>query len=261
MGRLAAGAPAIDALAARHGRRIFTGAALPPRRGYRLHAGGRARSARKGACSFLPACGRAPIPAHAAKTSHAAHAALPRGRRLRPQDLALAAALGVRSAAGAPPIRVALFSTGDEFVEPGAAGGPGTALRFQPRLAGRAGGAGRGAGARSRHLAGSAGGDRRCAGGGGTGSDLILTSGGVSAGDEDHVKAAVEAVGRLAFWRLAIKPGRPVAMGTVRGVPFVGLPGNPGRRRSSPSSMSARPLIAALAGRTGRGAATAAGAR
>ncbi|WP_264830627.1 molybdopterin-binding protein, partial [Klebsiella aerogenes] len=53
------------------------------------------------------------------------------------------------------------------------------------------------------------------------------TSGGVSVGEEDHVRGAVEAVGRLAFWRLAIKPGRPVAMGIVAGTPFVGLPGNP----------------------------------
>src|SRR5262249_62133946 len=57
--------------------------------------------------------------------------------------------------------------------------------------------------------------------------DLIVTSGGVSTGDEDHVKAAIERLGRLDFWRLAIKPGRPVALGQVRGVPLIGLPGNP----------------------------------
>ncbi|TXN00908.1 molybdopterin molybdotransferase MoeA, partial [Methylobacterium sp. WL122] len=57
--------------------------------------------------------------------------------------------------------------------------------------------------------------------------DLILTSGGVSVGEEDHVKGAVAAAGSLAFWRLAIKPGRPVAVGMVAGTPFVGLPGNP----------------------------------
>jgi len=57
--------------------------------------------------------------------------------------------------------------------------------------------------------------------------DLIIISGGVSTGEEDHVKAAVESAGGLAFWRLAIKPGRPVAMGIVNGTPFIGLPGNP----------------------------------
>jgi molybdopterin molybdotransferase len=63
--------------------------------------------------------------------------------------------------------------------------------------------------------------------------DFVLTSGGVSTGEADHVRSAVEKVGRLVFWRVAIKPGRPVAMGVIRGatagdgVAFVGLPGNP----------------------------------
>jgi len=57
--------------------------------------------------------------------------------------------------------------------------------------------------------------------------DAILTSGGVSTGEEDHVKAAIEAAGRLDFWRLAIKPGRPIAMGTIGRTPFLGMPGNP----------------------------------
>jgi molybdopterin molybdotransferase len=64
------------------------------------------------------------------------------------------------------------------------------------------------------------------------GHDLVLTSGGVSTGEADHVRGAVEATGNLVFWRIGIKPGRPVAMGVVRGVDggsaaFVGLPGNP----------------------------------
>jgi molybdopterin molybdotransferase len=57
--------------------------------------------------------------------------------------------------------------------------------------------------------------------------DLILTTGGVSTGEEDHVKAAVESAGTLVLWRMAIKPGRPVAMGIIGGTPFIGLPGNP----------------------------------
>ena len=64
------------------------------------------------------------------------------------------------------------------------------------------------------------------------GHDLVLTSGGVSTGEADHVRTAVERLGRLVFWRLAIKPGRPVAMGVISGAKganaaFVGLPGNP----------------------------------
>jgi molybdopterin molybdotransferase len=78
-------------------------------------------------------------------------------------------------------------------------------------------------------------------------SDLILTSGGVSVGDEDHIRSAVERIGRLVFWRLAIKPGRPVAMGTVVGVPLVGLPGNPVAAFITFVNV-ARPLIAALSG-------------
>ena len=71
---------------------------------------------------------------------------------------------------------------------------------------------------------------RALAEGGGSDHDLVLTSGGVSTGEADHVRDAVEDVGTLVFWRVAIKPGRPVAMGVIRRRPtaaFVGLPGNP----------------------------------
>ena len=79
------------------------------------------------------------------------------------------------------------------------------------------------------------------------GHDLLLTSGGVSTGEEDHVKAAVETIGRLVFWRLAIKPGRPVAMGVIRGVPLAGLPGNPVAAFITFAHV-VRPLMARLAG-------------
>jgi molybdopterin molybdotransferase len=77
--------------------------------------------------------------------------------------------------------------------------------------------------------------------------DLIVTSGGVSTGDEDHVKTAIERLGRLHFWRLAIKPGRPVALGQVGGVPLIGLPGNPVAAVVT-FAVLARPLILRLAG-------------
>jgi molybdopterin molybdotransferase len=79
--------------------------------------------------------------------------------------------------------------------------------------------------------------------------DLIVSSGGMSTGEEDHVKAAVEVLGRLHFWRLAIKPGRPVAMGQVGRVPFLGLPGNPVAVMVT-FLVLARPLILRLAGAT-----------
>jgi molybdopterin molybdotransferase len=79
------------------------------------------------------------------------------------------------------------------------------------------------------------------------GHDLLLTSGGVSTGDEDHVKAAVESVGSLVLWRMAIKPGRPVAMGVIGGTPFIGLPGNPVASFVT-FAYVVRPTVLALAG-------------
>ena len=79
------------------------------------------------------------------------------------------------------------------------------------------------------------------------GHDLIVTSGGVSTGEEDHVKPAIERLGGLHFWRLAIKPGRPVALGQIGGVPLIGLPGNPVAALVT-FVVLARPLIFKLAG-------------
>jgi molybdopterin molybdotransferase len=79
--------------------------------------------------------------------------------------------------------------------------------------------------------------------------DAIITSGGVSTGEEDHVRAAMSDAGSLAFWRLAIKPGRPVAMGVVQGTPLIGLPGNPVAVFVT-FAYVVRPLLAALSGET-----------
>ena len=174
--------------------------------------------------------------------------ALPAGRRLRPADLGLAAALGHDALPVFRPLRVALLSTGDEVCEPGTPLGPGTIYDAnRAMLAALL----RGLGVRrqrSRHLPGP----RRRAGRHrldaiSAGHDLIVTSGGVSTGDEDHVRAAIERLGRLDFWRLAIKPGRPVALGQVRGVPLIGLPGNPVAAALT-FAILARPLILRLAG-------------
>ena len=145
------------------------------------------------------------------------------------------------------PVRVALFSTGDELVDPGSSTGP--AQRYDSNrvlLAALA----KHAGAQVTDLGILP--DRRDAidaalSAAARDHDLILTSGGVSTGEEDHIRAAIEAVGRLVFWRLAIKPGRPVAMGSVAGVPFAGLPGNPVAAFVTFATI-ARPLIAALSG-------------
>src|SRR6266566_4715582 len=79
--------------------------------------------------------------------------------------------------------------------------------------------------------------------------DLILTTGGGSTGEEDHVKAGVESVGSLVLWRMAIKPGRPVAMGIIGGTPLIGLPGNPVASFVTFVHV-VRPTVLALAGAT-----------
>jgi molybdopterin molybdotransferase len=79
--------------------------------------------------------------------------------------------------------------------------------------------------------------------------DLILTTGGVSTGEEDHVKASVESAGTLVLWRMAIKPGRPVAMGIIAGTPLIGLPGNPVASFVTFVHV-VRPTVLALAGAT-----------
>jgi molybdopterin molybdotransferase len=149
------------------------------------------------------------------------------GQRLRPQDLGQAAAVGRASLEVSRPLRVALFSTGDELVEPGTALPPGSIYdsnRFT--IAGLL----HALGCRVSDLgilADRPDAVRQALAQAAPLHDLIVTSGGVSVGDEDHVKAAVEALGSIHAWRLAIKPGRPIALGQVQRVPFVGLPGNP----------------------------------
>jgi len=149
------------------------------------------------------------------------------GARLRPRDIALVAAIGRSQVPVYRRPRVALFSTGDEIREPGEDLAPGAiydANRYLLRallaelgcLVSDLGILPDKASAVRDGLAEAA-----------RAHDLIVTSGGVSTGEEDHVKAAVEALGALHFWRLAIKPGRPIALGTVGGAAFVGLPGNP----------------------------------
>ena len=169
------------------------------------------------------------------------------GHRLRPQDVALAAALGCSALVVRARVRVAIFSTGDEIVEPGA---PRSAAQLHDSnrfmlaaMARRLGAVVTDLGilpddpdriAETLRVAAIE-------------HDLILTSGGVSTGEADHVKASVERVGSLVFWRVAIKPGRPVAMGVIAGTPFIGLPGNPVASFVT-FAMIARPAIAALGG-------------
>lgn len=155
------------------------------------------------------------------------YAAVPAGRRLRPQDIALAAAFGMTHIKVRRRIRVAVYSTGNELVSPGgirAASQLFDSNRFMLiAMLCRLGCEISDLGILRDDRASLGDALKRAA----LAHDLILTTGGVSTGDKDHVKASVESVGTLVFWRMAIKPGRPVAMGVIDGTPFIGLPGNP----------------------------------
>jgi molybdopterin molybdotransferase len=153
--------------------------------------------------------------------------AIAAGRRLQPADVALAAALGLAQLTVRRRVRVALFSTGNEIAPQGKPLPPASLYdsnRFLlMSLLARAGAQTTDLGILPDERSTIA----KAIAAASKDHDLVLTSGGVSTGDADHVKAAVESQGKLVFWRLAIKPGRPVAMGVVNGAAFVGVPGNP----------------------------------
>jgi len=149
------------------------------------------------------------------------------GRRLIPQAVGLLASLGVAEVAVTRRVRVALLNTGDEIVEPG--------LPLQP---GQIYNSNRYTLIATLQHAGceivdlgqvedSFDATRAALLDAAQQADLILTSGGVSVGEEDHIKAAVAAEGEIDLWRVRMKPGKPLAFGRVGETPFIGLPGNP----------------------------------
>ena len=154
------------------------------------------------------------------------------GTRLTPQALGLAASVGAATLRVAPRPRVALFSTGDELVMPGEPLKPGAIYnsnRFTLRALIQALGCEcTDLGIVPDQLAATREALRQAA----QGNHLIVTSGGVSVGEEDHLRPAVAAEGRIDLWQIAIKPGKPLAFGEVRRADksaayFIGLPGNP----------------------------------
>jgi molybdopterin molybdotransferase len=156
---------------------------------------------------------------------------LHRGTRLSPAELGLAASIGLDRLRVAPAPRVALFSTGDELVMPGAVAPqqmkPGAIYNsnrfFLRALLNRLGCevTDYGIVPDQREATVQALRDASIS------HDLILTSGGVSVGEEDHIKPAVQTLGELNLWQIAIKPGKPFAYGRVGQAHFIGLPGNP----------------------------------
>ena len=149
------------------------------------------------------------------------------GTRLRGQELGLAASVGLAKLPVRRRLRVAVFFTGDELAMPGEPLAPGAIYnsnRFTLRgLLENFGCEVRDFGIVPDSLEATRATLREAA----HGHDLIITSGGVSVGEEDHIKPAVEAEGRLNMWQIAIKPGKPLAFGQVGEAFFLGLPGNP----------------------------------
>lgn len=169
------------------------------------------------------------------------------GQVLRPQELGVIASLGRAEIAVHQRLRVALFSTGDELCEPGSATANGKIYDSNRQVIAamlRANGfVVNDLGilrddfdtiSDALHAAAKT-------------HDAVITSGGVSGGEEDHVKHAVSAHGQIHLWRIAIKPGRPLAMGQMGNVPFIGLPGNPVAVMVTYLRF-ARPLLTRLAG-------------
>ena len=249
--RVTAGRASTQLLAAGAAVRIFTGAPIPAGADTvfmqeDVHADGESVIVPPG---LKPGANRR----LAGEDVRAGSIVLPAGRRLAPQHVALAAAVGLTELKVFRRVRVAVFSTGDEIVEPGTAR-PGPALFDANRylLAGLI----EGLGAASTDLGILPDDPERLAravAGAAQAHDLVVTSGGVSTGEADHVRHAVETVGRLVFWRVAIKPGRPVAMGVIPGstpeasAAFVGLPGNPAAVYVTFARV-VRPLLLRLAG-------------
>lgn len=169
------------------------------------------------------------------------------GRRLRPQDLAIAATAGRPELRVHRRLRVGVFSTGDELVEPGKALPYGSIYdgnRYAlAALAGGLGCAVTDLGNLPDDLAVTAAALLEAS----RSFDLLLTAGGVSVGGEDHVRAAVETNGAINLWRIKIKPGKPTALGHIGDCAFVGLPGNPVSAEVM-FMIFARPVILRLAG-------------
>ena len=149
------------------------------------------------------------------------------GRQIKPQDISLAASVGVGELVVFKKIKVGVFFTGDELVEPGNLLTPGKiynsnryALVALLKQVGcdviNLGNIEDKLDATCEALEAL---ESQC--------DLIMTTGGVSVGEEDHVKPAVEKLGELNLWKIRMKPGKPLAYGKVKQTPFIGLPGNP----------------------------------
>lgn len=183
----------------------------------------------------------------AGENAKAGDSALPAGTRLTPQALSHAAAAGLTHLKVFKRLRVAILSTGDEVIEPGASARPGAVIDAnRPMLRGLAAAWGfevidLGIAPDDPAMV------RAALDRGAAEADVILGSGGASAGDEDHMARLLGEEGARAIWRIAMKPGRPLALGRWNGVPVFGLPGNPVAAFVC-SLIFARPALMAMSG-------------
>ncbi|KAA1172377.1 molybdopterin molybdotransferase MoeA [Marinobacter salinexigens] len=153
--------------------------------------------------------------------------ALARGTRIRPQEMGLLASMGFARVPVLDRLKVAILTTGDELVDPGKPLAPGQIYNTNRyTLLGLLARAGCDI-VLCETLEDTREATRATLQRAATAADLVITSGGVSVGEEDHVRAVLEDGGELSLWRLAIKPGKPLAFGHIAGTPVLGLPGNP----------------------------------
>jgi molybdopterin molybdotransferase len=244
-GRAAAGHPVPHPLPPKAAVRIFTGAKMPDGADTVLMQEDCRES--DGAVIVPPGIERGANRRKAGEDVAPGTKVLGAGRRLRPQDIGLAASIGRTALKVHRPLRVALFSTGDEIREPGTELPPGClydANRYALHgLLETLGCAIDDLGILPdsyTHI-------HDALMGAAATHDAIVTSGGVSMGEEDHVRAAVSALGEIHFWQLAIRPGRPLALGAVGNAAFIGLPGNPAAMMVTFLRL-ARPALLRLAG-------------
>jgi molybdopterin molybdotransferase len=244
-GRIAAGDDASVQLPAGQAVRIFTGAPLPPGADTVVP---QERCRVEGEAVWLPSVRVGDHVRPQGEELQAGSRVLEAGQRLRPQELGVLASFGVSRVPVYRRLRVGLLSSGNELREPGEPLGPGQiydANRYSllgvlrslgldvhdyPILIDEL--------AASRDALALAASEW----------DVLITSGGVSVGEEDHLKQAIRELGELHLWRLAIQPGKPLAFGTVGDKPWIGLPGNPAAALIT-SLIVARPFLLRAQGR------------
>lgn len=243
-GRIAAGHPLSDGIRPGHAYQIFTGAPIPEGLDTVIM---QEDARRDGDQVLLPWAAPGDNIRLAGEAIAAGQRAMRAGTRLRPQELGLAASLGLAQLPVRRALKVAVFSNGDEIRSPGQPLSKGTIydsnrcmimallddlgcqvtdLGILPD--------------RSEVIS-------RVLEEASSGHDLLISSGGVSVGEEDHVRRIIAKLGEIHLWRLALKPGRPLALGSIKGIPILALPGNPVGVMVT-FLLIARPLIARLSG-------------